>query len=90
MLKKYFTKVVDSFPNVFKDGVIYYDEKKSRSVHLCPCECGEEIWLSHYAYGWKLSVNKKNEISIVTPIENKKCDSVYTIRQGYSFDERMN
>ena len=88
MLKKYLTKIVEELPSKIEEGVIYYNDKKERSVHLCPCECGEEVWLSHFAHGWKASLNEKEEISIVTPIENRKCDTVYTIRQGYSFDTR--
>ena len=88
MLKKYLTKIVDEFPETLEEGIIYYSDKKLRSVHLCPCNCGDEIWLSHFGYGWKLSLNQKEEISIITPIENKKCDTLYTIRKGYSYDER--
>lgn len=88
MLKKYLTKLVDEFPETFEEGVIYFSDRKQRSVHLCPCDCGEQVWLSHYSHGWKASINKENEITIFTPIENKECDSVYIIKQGYSFSER--
>ncbi len=89
MLKKYFTKLVEEFPSKPHEGVIYYNDDKLRSMHLCPCDCGEEVWLSHYSHGWKAFFDKKGELSIVTPIENKKCQTIYTIRQGYSFDERV-
>lgn len=88
IVKKYYTKKVNEFPDLIEEGVIYYNNKKLRSVHLCPCDCGEEVWLSHFAFGWRIHFSNNDEVSITTPIANKKCDSLYTIRQGYSFDGR--
>lgn len=89
MLKKYETVLVDKLPNAdeIKKNVIYFSERHERSTHLCPCDCGAEVLLSHYRGGWKYYFDQKNQITISTRIDNEDCDTYYTINSGYAFSE---
>lgn len=89
MLKKYKTVLTDVLPSKenMESDVIYFSEQKQRSTHLCPCECGEEIYLSHYRGGWMCYLDDKEQMNITTRIENVKCDTYYTIHSGYAFSQ---
>ena len=89
MLKKYKTVFVQDLPNYedIEKNTIYFSESKNLSTHSCPCGCGEEVYLSHYKGGWSCYIDKDNQINITTRIENKNCDTYYTVHSGYAFSE---
>ena len=88
-MKKYETVLVDTLPLKadMQQGVIYFSEQKQRSTHLCPCDCGEEILLSHFSGGWACFLDKNEQMNITTRIENVQCDTFYTIHSGYAFSQ---
>lgn len=88
MLKKFKTVHLDILPeeHELKQDEIYFSDKLQRSTHLCPCDCGEEVYLPHYRGGWSYYIDETNQINISTKITNK-CGTHYTIHSGYAFSK---
>lgn len=87
MLNKYNLKVTNVLPPLeeMDENTIYFSDKHQRSVHLCPCKCGERVLLSHFRGGWRYYITTDGEMSISTLIKNQVCNTNYIIREGYAF-----
>lgn len=77
---------VDRIPDTLKSGLFYISEECGTSCHLCPCGCGEAVYLNFpekeingKVYGWNMTRNMSN-ITFRPSVGNTfKCRSHYYI-----------
>lgn len=89
-IKPVLVKEFPKWPEEFKEGEIYVknDGPYRGSFHLCPCGCGEPVYLEYGPRHWDLKLrldgDKAESItvspSIYTP--DYKCQSHYFIRDN--------
>ena len=83
-----FDKVVfvETMPEKIDDGVLYVSLKYGGLLHLCPCGCGQRIYIpinKDLGQSWSLQQESDGTISLAPSLQNTcACWSHYFIRHN--------
>lgn len=74
---------VERLPQALEHGVIYISKEYKCSVHLCPCGCGQKVYVPIDEQGWTLT-EESGTITLSPSIGNFElpCESHYFIRKN--------
>lgn len=76
---------VEVMPDIYLPGVFYYSEKYGGLGHLCPCGCGDKIYIPVTEDGsgatWKISI-RDEKVTLDPSLWNNPCKAHYFIRDG--------
>lgn len=75
-------KQADEIPDRLRAGVLYVSEKYQTVGHLCPCGCGEDVFISTREHGWKLTM-RDGKVTLSPSLAHRfKCKSHYFIEDN--------
>lgn len=77
-------KRVEYMPAIYEPGIFYYSERFGGFGHLCPCGCGNKIYIPVSEEGsgdnWKIII--RDEKVTLEPSLLNPCKAHYFIRDG--------
>jgi len=75
-------KHVVEIPYLLRTGTLYVSEKYNTVAHLCPCGCGEDVFIPIGEPGWKLFLNE-GKVTLSPSLQHRfKCRSHYFIEDN--------
>ena len=86
LIKRIETVEVNAVPLLedMEQDKIYLSESTWKATHLCPNECGEEIYTPFVRGGYHYHTDDENNVTIHDELYCEKCHTRYTLKKGYA------